>query len=745
MNPFNRLKKLKKKRKRTREESQQIRMMILVGVGILIFLALVTRLFIVMVIRGPEYAAMASRQQIRTNSIHAQRGRIMDTNGTVLAQTGTTYRVLVNPQVIPTGEEGEMQRVSAAIRLSEILGMSYDTVYEKIARVDKSQLVLKRQVSRETVAQINALQLDRVVTFDTDYTRYYTNGKLFAQLIGFSGADGEGQTGLEAYLDESLSGKNGRVVFQKDARGNALAYGDEQYIPPLNGYDVNLTVDANIQQYMEDSLAQYAVATGALNATGLVLEPSTGRIIATGSYPTFDLNNPDRSDVKSLMAMSRNRCVTDTFECGTMFKLITLAAALDTGVATLDSTYNCTGSMTFRTETFYCRTYQRTHRTQTLAQAIANDCDCVFMQLALQLGPDRLYDYISAFGFGTSTKSGMPNETSGKVPHRKYSRQDNLALMGTGRGATTTLMQMAQALSAMINGGILYRPYVVSTIVDENGEITKQTEPTMLRRVISSSTSEQMRRLLQANVASGDGAGATMAGFTSGGKGGSSQTFDEDGNASRTVYVASYMGFAPAEDPKFICLFSSNEPAVPAQYTRYVTAPFVGTTLENLLRYVGQLPNASNETIVMPDVRNQTAKNAAYILVRSGMTSPVYLESEEEAYVVRQIPAAGVTVPKNIRPILFTSMTTFNDDGVRSSQVKVPNLLDRRRQDAYDVLEKVGLTLNYDKTACLGKITGQSIEAGTYVDPGTEVYVTFSDAVPSAVPAPSPPEEPEEE
>lgn len=711
------------------------RLMILLGFAAVLFLLLVFRLFQVQIIDGPRLQSMALKQQTRQSAIQAQRGRILDTNGTVLAQSGTSYRVLVNPQVLD-GDDAESERVRVSILVSDILDMSYDEVYAKVSRTDRSQLVLKRQVSSDVVDEIIALNFGNgIISFSTDMTRKYSNGNLFAQLIGFTGIDGEGQTGIEASLDKYLAGVNGRIVTPRDARGNPLAYGEEEYIAPTNGYDVTLTTDVAVQGYLETALAECMSVNNASTVTGIVMDPSTGRILATGTNPTFDLNNPDRSDVTSLMAMSRNRSVTDTFEPGSIFKIITLAAALDSGAVTMDSTFECSGSLTFRTDTIHCWK-KGGHGHQTLAEACQNSCNCAFMQMALAMGVDTFYDYIYAFGFGTTTESGIPGEDTGEVIHRKYIRDTDLARIGFGQSITTTPLQMLSAAAAAINGGVLMQPYVIDSITatDDDGltSVIEHNEPTELRRVISSETSAKVREILQSVVDEGSGSNAQITGYTVGGKTGTAQKYDENGKVSSTLLIASFIGFVPADDPELICLVMVDEPRVPVIYGSTVAAPFVQRTLSNLVQYYGIMPNTETETVTVPNVVGETAERASYILERAGFPEAIYTTSEAQAVVLTQVPAANTEVPEGTRVVIYTTMTTYSDEDTVKSLVEVPNLVGKRRQDAFDALDKLGLVLNYDKSACLGQILTQSIPEGTEVEPGTEVFVTFDKAPPSA-------------
>lgn len=722
------------------------RVLILMGFLAVIFLLLILRLFNVMIIDGPRLESMALKQQTRRSAIQAQRGRILDSNGTVLAQSGTSYRVLTNPQTL-TGDDADAERVRVSILVSDILGLNYDDVYQKVSRVEKQQLVLKRQVSSEVVDQIIALNFSSgIISFATDMTRKYSNGNLFAQLIGFTGIDGEGQTGIEASLDRYLAGSNGRIVSPKDARGNPLAYGEEEYIAPTQGYDVTLTCDVAVQGYLETALAECMSVNNAKTVSGIVMEPSTGRILATGANPTFNLNTPDRSDVTSLMAMSRNRAVTDTFEAGSLFKIVTLAAALDSGKVNMESTFDCKGSLTFRNETIRC--WKRGgHGRQTLAEACQHSCDCAFMQMALDMGVDTFYDYIYAFGFGAETGSGIPGEDSGDVTHRKYVRDTDLARIGFGQGITATSLQLLNAAAAAVNGGILMQPYIIDSVVsnDEDGAtpIIEDNEPKELRRVIRSETSEKVRTLLQSVVDKGDGSNARMQGFTVGGKPGTARKFDENGTASSTLIIASFVGFVPADNPRLICMITVDEPRVPVIYGSTVVAPFVQRMFSNLVQYYSMMPNLETAMETVPSVVGETAERAAEILRSAGFAAPIFTASEAEATVLTQVPSGNTEAPRGSRVVIYTSMTTYSDEDTVKDLVRVPNLINKRRQDAYDALDKLRLILKYDEAACLGKIISQSVEPDTLVPPGTEIYVAFDTAPPTPSPTPEPTPTPE--
>ena len=694
------------------------KLIVMLAILCLLFFLLALRLTQVMIFQGAELQEKAMSQWTRRTQLTAQRGRIMDRTGLVLAQSGTSYRVLVNPQWINKDE-----RVRISIELSDILGLDYDYVLERVSNTNRQQVQLKRKVSAETVAQITALQFGSGVSFSTDMKRYYPFGQLFAQLVGFSGVDGEGQTGIEAELNSYLAGENGLLVTETDRKNQPIKDGKEQYIAPVNGYDVTLTVDSVPQSYLEKALEECYQVNRASTASGIIMNPKTGEILAEATYPSFDLNNPPRDDVTSLMSMSRSRIATDTFEPGSIFKIVTLAAALDSGAVTMDTTFDCEGYKTFRLERVRCANGKK-HGHQTLTQAVENSCNCAFMEMAAAMGVDTLYDYIYAFGFDEETGCGIPGEDTGEVTHRKYIRESDLARISFGQSITMTGVQIASAACAAINGGILYQPYIVSSIVATDGTVIEENQPTELRRVIRAETSEKVRAILQSVVDNGSGSNAKMEGYTVGGKTGTAQKYDENGAVSRTRLIASFIGFLPADDPELLCLITVDEPQIPVVYGSTVAAPFVKKTFTDLVQYYGILPNTQNTTKEVPNMIGRTGAMAQDILESEGFEA-LMAESEEEATVVTQIPAPGEMVPRGTIVVLYTTMTTFNDEGVYKEMSTVPDLIGERRQNAFDKATDAGLTINYDRSACWGIVETQSIPEGTRVEPGTEIFLTF--------------------
>ncbi|NLI54765.1 MAG: PASTA domain-containing protein [Clostridiales bacterium] len=705
--------------------------LLMVFSGLLILL-LALRLAQVMIIQGPELEAKAETQWTSRQNLAAQRGKITDRNGLVLAQSGTAYRVLANPPAIAADD-----RVRVATEVSDILGLNYDYVLERISDTERLQVQLKRQVESSVIDQLEALQLGNGITYTTDMKRYYPFGQLFTQLIGFTGIETEGQTGLEAEFNSYLAGVAGRLVVEVDRKGNPLSYGEEKYIAPTEGYNMDITADSVVQSYLEKYVQQCYELNRASTVSGLVMDPNTGEILAITTYPSFDLNDPPRDMVTELMSMSRARIVTDTYEAGSMFDMITTAAAIDDGAAALDSTFKCSGYKIFRLEKISCWDTGG-HGNETLAEALGNSCNVAMMDMALATGINDLYDYIYAFGYNEKTNCGIPSEDTGEVIHRKYIRESDLAHISFGEDITTTAIQMANAFCAIINGGTLMQPYVVDSITAPDGTVILQNEPTILRRVISSSTSATMRGLLQSVATKGNGSNGQVINYTTGGITGVSRKFEDDGvTPSRTRVVASYIGFLPVNDPQLVCMIVIDEPQVPVMEASSIAGYWVSQVFGDLVQYYGILPDATTKTSTVPDIVGMTAKDAVYQLEQAGFTAYA-VPSEDTAVVVSQYPAGDAVAPSGSIVILYTTMTTFNDDELYKERVSVPNLINRRRQDAFDKLAELGLLLSFDKTQCTGQIDTQSIEPGTLVDPGTTIYVTFPTPEPTDEPTTTP-------
>lgn len=715
---------------RVRIAPQKRKLLIAMLIAGVAFLLVIGKLFEASVIKGKYWTDLAMRQWTRVSSLKAERGRILDRNGTVLASSYTTYQVCLNPQNI---QESDRERI--AYILSTYLQMDYDRVMTKMTktreknketheRVLLSQVKLKDQVDKEVISKLNSMQLGSGVSYYSDVKRDYPESGYYAQLIGFTNIDGDGQTGIELTYNKYLAGEDGYQKTDTDRDNNPVPGGEEEYIESLPGADVILTTDTGFQGILENALQEACTVNNAKSVTGILMDPMSGEILAIGTYPTFDSSNPPRSDAKTLLELSKNRIVTDTYEPGSTFKVVTLASALESGSVTTATRFRCDGSLTVKGEKIKCWK-SGGHKEESLAEAVQNSCNPAFMSMALKMGVDTFYDYIFQFGFGEPTGSGVMGETSGTVTHKKYIRDADLARIGFGQSISCTGMQLISAFNACINGGDLLKPYIVSEIVDKSGNVLMKNERTVVRRVISPGTSETIRTLLRGVVEKGSGKNAQVPGYSVGGKTGTSQKYDDDGQVSSSKLIASFVGFAPVNNPQFSCLIIVDEPQVPQVYGSTVAAPFVQQVLAASLSYSGVAPDIDSSIATVPNVRGLTVEQADRALRDAGLTS-IYIEAELQSTVANQSPAANTQVVRGSTVMLYsTGYNFFTELSEEAETVEVPDLTGKDRIDALDALKKVGLIIDYDRHQCAGEVYYQDIMAGYRVPVGTVIHVQF--------------------
>lgn len=699
--------------------SNKKRLLIVFGIFAFVFLLLMGQLFSVMIIRGPELEEQAISQQTRDTSLTAFRGSIMDSLGVVLAQSGTAYKILIWPQAIDSDD-----RERVATELASVLELDYATVLAKVNDIKKQEIVLKRHVERDVVDRITALKLGNGVATAMDSKRYYPEGSLFSQLIGFTTIDGVGQDGLEQKYDKYLAGEDGRMINETDRNSNQLAYGVQEIIEPIDGCDIVLTTNSVVESSLEKALKTALEVNKAQTAQGVIMNCKTGEIVAMSTQPDYDPNSPPRDDMKTLAALTRNRIVADAYEPGSTFKIITLSAALDSGAVDESFTVDCPGYYVVNGERIKCWK-SGGHGHQTLVEAVENSCNPAFMRMALSMGVETFYDYIYSFGFGVSTGSGISGESGGIVTHQKYIKENTLARIGFGQSIAMTPLQLANAVCAAVNGGKLMQPYLVERIINEDGEVIRRSEPTVIRSVISEQTSKRVREILESVVENGSGRNAQIPGFRVGGKTGTAQKYDENGSVAQGKLIASFIGFAPADDPEYVCLILVDEPKVGTIFGSTVAAPFVKQVLEETLRYYGFLPTESAETVKLPDVCGLTVPEAKAALKELGIEA----EYQQEDIVTAQVPLAGETVLKGSGVLLYTELTdeVIQTEPEKDDLVEVPDVIGKTRLSVYDMMKAAGLVPVIDPYDQKGKAVRQSPVAGSMVERGSEVLVEFSD------------------
>lgn len=696
--------------------SNKKRLKTMLGIICGLFFVLSIRLVKIMVIDGDELAGRAESQQTRNTMLSATRGKILDSTGVVLARNATAYKIVVWPKSIKTDERERVAR-----ELSNLLGMDYAKVLERVSS-NKQEIILARQVERDVVDKIEAMKLGNGVGTAIDTKRYYSAGSLFSQLLGFTTVDGEGQAGLEQKYDKYLAGKDGRMVTETDARSNALAYGVQELIPATDGDDIVLTTDAVMQSALEKACKETLEVNKAISVQGIIMDCTTGEIKALTTQPDFDPNSPPRSDMALLNSLMRNRVVTDSYEPGSTFKLITLAAALDSKSVTADTGFSCDGSCIVNGERIKCWKHGG-HGSQTLYKAVQNSCNPSFVRMALSMGTETFYDYIYSFGFGSSTGSGITGESAGIVTHQKYITDNTLARIGFGQSIAVTPLQLVTAVSAAVNGGNLMQPYVVDSIVAPDGTVVLKNEPTVVRRVISEETSALVREIAESVVSEGSGKNAAIPGYRVGGKTGTAQKYEEGKIASGKL-IASFIGFAPADDPEYVCLILVDEPKVGTIFGSTVAAPYVKQVMEETLRHYGYLPTENADTVSVPDLTGMTILEAKALLKEAGLYAE--FQDNEEDMVTAQVPATNEVVQRGTDVLLYTAATDVDQEDTGLETAIVPNVIGMGRLAANDALAAKGLAIRIEPEDQTGTAIRQFPAAGEEVPVGAEVLVEFS-------------------
>lgn len=474
-----------------------------------VFLLIIARLAYVQFVDGAWLQAKAQDQWLRELPLNAKRGDILDRNGVVLATNYSTYDVYVRPSMVDDAKD-------VALGLSSILDLDFDKVYIKVSDRLLSECLIKLQVSKEKVLEIKEKNLKGVL-FSENNSRYYPYNSLLTQVLGFTTIDNVGQAGLEAYYDKYLTGVNGYVLEESDVKGVKIDNTLATYIPSISGLNLELTIDVNIQKFTESALEKLIEEQMPKKASAIVMNPNNGEIISMATYPNFDLNNIPRDDVGKLMETVKNINIVDVYEPGSTFKCVTMANAIETGVANLSNTFYDPGYRIVDGEKIRC--WKLTgHGHQTLSQGLCNSCNSVFVDLALRLGKDGVYQMFEKFGFGETLGIDFLGESAGIIMDYNNSKIVDVARMGFGQAVAVTPIQLISAICSIVNGGNLYKPYFVKSIKDVNGNIISETNSQVLKQTISKKTSEIMKTMMEDVIKQYSGYYAFIPGYHVGGK-----------------------------------------------------------------------------------------------------------------------------------------------------------------------------------------------------------------------------------
>lgn len=677
-------------------------MIVLTFVFAVFFVILIVRLFKLQVLDASFYAGKAARQQLSTATINANRGTIYDRNMKPLAQSATVWDVIVSPAYI----RSDAQRNSIADNLSKILNIDRQTVFKKLT-AHTSYEVLAKKIEKPTADLVTQYIADNNIEalgLIEDSKRYYPYGNLASQLLGFTGIDNQGLSGVEAEYDSVLKGEPGRVLTAKNAHGTDMPFDYSDYIPAKSGDNLVLTIDEVVQHYLENSLSKAIADNKVTNrATGIVMDVKTGEIIGMATVPGFDPNSPytitDPSVKQALSALTgdslktatqvamqtqwRNKAITEPYEPGSVFKVVTASAGLDAGVVKESDTFFDPGSIKVAGTTFHCWR-SAGHGSQTFLEGFENSCNIVFITVGQRLGPLNFFNYFSNFGLTQKTGIDLPGEANSITIPKKTLGPVQLASSSFGQSNKITPIQLITAAAASANGGKLVQPHVVKAITDTDGKVIKTFGTTVKKQVITDATSKEIDKLMQMEVIEGTGSNAYVPGYRVGGKTGTSQK--QGPNVDKDARIASFVGIAPCDDPEYAILVILDDPHGAIKYGGVIAAPVAGDILSNILPYLGVKPQYTADElkaleISTPDLGGKSAAQAKNALVSVGLTPNIRGTGQN---VTGQVPAAGAPIPKGGTVIVYTN-------GAAVKNATVPKLMGLKPEQVNSALAAAGL------------------------------------------------------
>ena len=768
---------MSKKRREKKQPASPNRMMLrrtlflMIVCGIVAFIALGARLFQLQILDHDTYESAAVEQQLRQTNVPAQRGTIYDRNMNILAMSASVSNIFISPAEIKMNGEDP---VAIASGLANILGLDYADLLEKTTHTDSWYTTVARKVEDDVTDKVRQFKEDGYYDKDGNHKtftgikieeaskRYYPYGTLASHVLGFTGADDHGLAGLEYYYDKLLSGVSGRIVRATNAEGTDMMFTDfEDYYDAVDGQSIVTTIDETVQYYLEKHLDEAAEDYDLLDgACGIVMDVNTGAILGMASLGDFDPNDymaiseeaqqrvdeamvEYEEDKQDLIADERNlqwrnKAITETYEPGSVFKIITLASGLDSGAVTTSSTFFCGGSLNVlgRTDPLNCWNVYG-HGNETLTEAAMFSCNVAFTLIGQQIGAERFYQYIRAFGLFDKTGVDLTGEAgslwwSDDVFFNK-ANLSQLAAASFGQTFTITPIQLITAVSAVANGGYLMEPYLVSKVLDDEGTIVSQREPTVVRQVISEQTSRTCCEILE-QVVSGDnatGKNAYVAGYRVCGKTGTSEDVNYEVAYGKKKYILSFLGFAPANDPQVAVLVLCENPGPESSVGAgggAMGAPTVGKILQDVLPYLGVQPQygEGEEALVdqrVPRLKGKTPEEARTLLENAGFV--VKAIKGEGAVVTDQMPAANAKVAAGSEVVVYCG------EEPDRTPFQMPNLLGLSYEVAKIRAGWAGLYVRGEGVMMNSNsilTVRQSIEEGTLVEPGTVVTVTLSDS-----------------
>ncbi len=730
--------------------SMMIRMLVVLLSVVIVFASVTTfKLTKIMLIDGSKYQTLASEQQLYDTLVTAPRGKIYDANMNILATSDTAYTIYIIPNSIGSvQDESKRKLIKSAIAsgLSKILSMEYETIYGYTEK-STSYVTVKKRVEkgiadkvREYITENEDLNLAKYIGIDETTKRYYPNDSLASVLLGFVGDDNQGLAGLESYYDTELTGTVGRVVAAKNALGADMPFSYQVVEEAKEGNSLVLTVDSYVQyaaeKYLEEAIEINKVSN---KGTCIIMNVKTGAILGLAVKGDYDPNEPftlSAADQKLLESNSnitrnellnrqwRNKAISDTYEPGSVFKIFTAAMALEEGLTSLKHSYNCGYTIYVAGKEYHCHK-KAGHGTVSLLQAMVGSCNPAFITIGQTVGKSIFSKYFEAFGFTKPTGIDLPGETGSiYYPENKMGPVE-LASGSFGQSFQVTPLQMITAAAAAVNGGYLLKPYVVSEIIDSNKNVVRSTSKTVRRQVISEETSAKIRTMMQHVIEDGGAKNGYVPGFDVGGKTGTSQKLVKENATGEKVYVASYVTFAPINDPEIAVLVMIDEPHGSSYYGGTVAAPVAAEILKDILPHLGYEPHyndkeLANFSIEVPNLAGDDLQTAKNKINEKGLKTKIVGKGDK---VIAQLPERGVTLSKGGTVILYTE----SDYVVET--VKVPDFTGMNISQANSAAASAGVNIEFAghfiETGGLSFAYKQSVAAESETVAGTVITVYF--------------------
>lgn len=718
-------------------------------VVILILLLLIVRIGFLQFVQGNYLKELAYNQQTINQIISPKRGNIYDSTGKALAISAQVDTITINPNKLVKNSNDETKEFKEKIAkgLSEIFELNYDEVFEKVNSSSQVETIAKK-VEQEKVDTLKKWMEDNKISvginIDEDTKRYYPYNTVASNVIGFCGSDNQGLSGVESKWDSILTGTPGKIVSSKGSNQEEIPNAEETYISAENGSDLTLTIDLNIQTIIEKYLKQ-AVEDNDCKKGGnvIVMNPKNGDILGMACYPDYNLNSPytpnstlaetydslsSEEKSESLYKMWANKSVAETYEPGSVFKVITASVALEENITTTD-----------KSNDFYCKGYEEfedssasqplkiscwranPHGVQSLRQALCNSCNPAFMQLGKRIGAPTLYKYYEAFGLFDSTNSGLYGEQSSIFQKLDKVGPVELATMSFGQRLNVTPLQMATAIACVANDGVLMKPRIVKQVTNTDSGSVSEIPVTQVRQVISKETAQEVKSMMESVVTIGTGKHAAVSGYSIGGKTGTSEPVY---NKTEEGYVASYVAISPVEDTQVVLLLTLYDPPKSNHQGGQLAGPVVSQMLSEILPYLGIPSNenssdssSSDNLIVVPDVRNKTVSEAEKILKNSGFSTKTYVNGDaNNTLVVDQTPKPGVSLSKNSVVVLY------GEGNDVATSVTVPDLKGMNASQASNTLKEKNLNISIEGS---GTVISQDVAKDEQVPEGTVIKVTL--------------------